>query len=241
MYGWRGKLGLLVPANNTVIEPELNRLLPPGTAAFATRMIVEGPFTAEALHRMETQAGRGIRELLLSRVDMIVYACMSTSLAKGDQWDRSFAQGLPEEPVKITTAARCTIRALQALGAKKVAVLTPYPAAIQSLVAPYFQAAGLEPAALASLDIDDYHAVTQVTPERLYRAVRSMDLGGAEAVCLLATDLRTIEAIVPLEQDLGIPVVSTNLAICWSFLTELGIREQRPQPECKLMALINSR
>ena len=78
-----------------------------------------------------------------------------------------------------------------------MAVLTPYPAAIQSLVVPYFQAVGLDLVALTSLDIDDYHAVTRVTPETVYRAVRAMDLKGAEAVCLLATDLRTIEAIVP--------------------------------------------
>ena len=28
MYGWRGKIGLLVPANNSVIEPEMWRVLP---------------------------------------------------------------------------------------------------------------------------------------------------------------------------------------------------------------------
>ncbi|MFY9371263.1 MAG: hypothetical protein WAQ41_03085 [bacterium] len=240
MYGWRGKLGLLVPANNTVIEPELNQLLLPGTALFATRMIVEGAFDAEALHRMETQTGRGTRELLMSQVDMIVYACMSTSLAKGNQWDKSFEQRLPGEPVKITTAARCTTRALLSLDVEKVAVLTPYPAAIQSLVVPYFQAVGLDLVSLTSLDIDDYHAVTRVTPETVYRAVRAMDLKGAEAVCLLATDLRTIEAIVPLEQDLGIPVVSTNLAICWSFIEEMGLRDPQPKLGCRLMGFMGS-
>ncbi|HHV14000.1 MAG TPA: hypothetical protein GXX75_27410 [Clostridiales bacterium] len=235
MYGWRGKLGLLVPANNTVIEPELGRILPMGTALFSTRMIVEGAFDAQALHRMETQTSRGTEELLMSQVDMIAYSCMSTSLAKGKQWDESFQERLPGKLVRITTAAQCTTSALLSLNIKNVAILTPYPAAIQSLVAPYFQEWGLNPVSLESLDIDDYHAVTRVTPESVYRAVKSMDIKDAEAVCILATDLRTIEVITPLEDDLGIPVVSTNLAMCWSFIKNMGIRDPQFKPDCRLM------
>lgn len=42
-YGGLGKIGLLVPSNNTVAEPDFRRVLPPGYAAFATRMIFQGP------------------------------------------------------------------------------------------------------------------------------------------------------------------------------------------------------
>ncbi|KJS21313.1 MAG: hypothetical protein VR72_11225 [Clostridiaceae bacterium BRH_c20a] len=235
MYGWRGKLGLLIPANNTIIEPEMSKVLPEGAAAFATRMIVEGAFNSEALNRMETQASRGTGELALSQVDVIVYACMSTSLVKGKQWDCSFQERIQGQGVELITAAQCTAKALIELQAKNVAVLTPYPSTIQPLVAPYFQEWGLNPVALKSLDIDDYHAVTRVTPESLYREARAMGFKGADALCILATDLRTLEVIAPLEHDLGIPVVSTNLAIFWAFLDILGLRDTGSAPDCALM------
>ncbi|MFZ5943045.1 MAG: maleate cis-trans isomerase family protein [Bacillota bacterium] len=236
MYGWRGKLGLLIPANNTVIEPEINKMLPNGAAAFATRMIVEGPFNGEALHRMEIQASRGIDELLLSQVDVIAYACMSTSIVKGKDWDMSFQERLKGKGVEMITAAHCTIKALLELNAKNVAILTPYPAAIQQMVTPYFQDWGLNPVSLNSLNIDDYHAVTRVTSQNLYREAKSLNLKKAQALCILATDLRTLEVITPLEKDLGIPVVSTNLAILWAFLKILGIKETgNYSPDCTLM------
>lgn len=223
MYGWRGKLGLLVPANNTVIEPELNRLLPEGTSLFSTRMMVEGPFSPEALNKMENEASRGIRELEVSEVDFIVYSCMSTSLVKGKDWDLAFESIPTNRMTRKSTAAKCTVEALLSRLVKKVAILSPYPEAIQSLVIPYFKMWGLQPVSTKSLDIGDYHTVTRINPETLYREVRGMKLRDAEGICILATDLRTLEINAILEKDLGLPVVSTNLAICWSFLKNRGI------------------
>lgn len=235
MYGWRGKIGLLIPANNTVIEPELNRLAPEGVTVHSTRMIVEGPFEAEALHRMEKQTSRGIEELLISEVDVIAYACMSTSLVKGSAWDREYAERLSEKPVSLLTAANCTIQALQHLGVGKVAVLSPYPAAIHPLVNPYFADHGLTVTTHKSLDIGSYQAVTKVTPETVYTEARAMRIDGAEAICILATDLRTLEAVPILEQDLGIPVVSTNIAICWMALNSMGVRGGDIAHRCRLL------
>jgi len=235
MYGWRGRIGLLIPANNTVIEPELNKLVPPGVCSYATRMIVEGAFEPEALHRMEIQAARGIKELMLSQVDIVVYACMSTSLAKGRPWDSSFCLQETGQDITIMTAAQCTARALLELQVRNVAVLTPYPVAIQSLLSPYLAEWGLSINDQKSLNISDYHAVTRISPESLYREALALNRQGAEALCIMATDLRTLEIITALEKDIGIPVVSTNLAIYWASIKDLGVREEKPALDCALL------
>lgn len=215
MYGWRRRIGLLVPANNTVVEPELGARLPAGVAMYATRLMVEGDFAPEALHRMEGQTERGLAELAVARVDLAVYACLSTSLAKGPAWDLSFPR---RRRTPVFTAASATVGALRALGAVRVAFLTPYPAAIQRLVTPYFRALGFDPVAAHSLDLAGYDAVGRVAPAEVRRLARGVDLGGAEAVCVLATDLATLEAIEAMEADLGLPVVTTNQAILWRSL-----------------------
>jgi hypothetical protein len=38
VYGRCGRIGLIVPANNSVIEPEFWSVLPPGVAAYGTRV-----------------------------------------------------------------------------------------------------------------------------------------------------------------------------------------------------------
>lgn len=221
MLGWRRRLGLLVPANNGVIEPELAAWLPEGAALHATRMIVEGPFEPAALQRMERQAERGLAELELTRVDAIAYACLATSLVKGAAWDAAFAR---RSPLPAFTAATATVEALSAVGARRIALVSPYPASIQALVEPYFRARGFQVTAASSLDAGDYEAVTRIPPWELYRVARGLDLGAADALCVLATDLQTLAVIETLEADLGVPVVTSNQAILWKGLRGIATR-----------------
>ena len=41
VYGRRGRIGLVVPANNSVIEPELWSALPADVAVYATRIMAK--------------------------------------------------------------------------------------------------------------------------------------------------------------------------------------------------------
>ena len=42
MIGWRGKLGFVLPSNNTVLEPEAYSILPPGYSAHFSRIVSTG-------------------------------------------------------------------------------------------------------------------------------------------------------------------------------------------------------
>ena len=35
MYGWRGRIGVIIPADNAVMEPDFHRLAPEGVSAHA--------------------------------------------------------------------------------------------------------------------------------------------------------------------------------------------------------------
>jgi maleate isomerase len=39
MYGWRARIGLLIPSPNTTMEPEFNQVVPEGVSVHAERMI----------------------------------------------------------------------------------------------------------------------------------------------------------------------------------------------------------
>ena len=63
MYGSRGRIGLLVPSANTVVEPEGRLILPEGYETYATRMRNQ-EVGAEDLARMNVHIDRGVDELL---------------------------------------------------------------------------------------------------------------------------------------------------------------------------------
>jgi maleate cis-trans isomerase len=123
MYGWRLKIGIVSPANNVVIEPELYRALPEGIAIYTTRMLIGDTLSMESLVAMEENARRGVKELAATGVDVIVYACLATSLAKGLGWSEAFIEEVGQDTgLPATTAATATMDALHEMGVRRVAM-----------------------------------------------------------------------------------------------------------------------
>jgi len=225
MFGWRLKIGILTPANNVVLEPEFYRHLPEGVAVYTTRMLTSGTHSLEGLVAMERNAKRGVEELAATAVDVIAYACLSTSLAKGLGWSETFiedvrrATGLP-----ATTAATATMDALRELGVKRVAIGTPFPDSISVTVKPFFQKYGFRVVAEKNLNVSDEKEIGRIAPDAIYGLGRDADVEEAQAVCLLATDISTLDVIEGLESDLRKPVITTNQAILWKLLRLAGVQ-----------------
>ena len=227
MYGWRARLGLIIPANNTVIEPELNKIAPTGVSVHATRIWAEGKSMEDQLRSMEERARDRIVELGVAEVDVIVYACMATGLVKGLQWAEAFASLIEKDHgIRATTASRATVAALRHLSVKKIALVTPYPPELSHLLLSFFKSCGFEVTGVRNFPISDLREVCRVPPEMAYRLGRDLKGVEFELICIMATDFRTVEAIEALEQDLAKPVISTNQAILWQALRIAGVNEE---------------
>jgi maleate cis-trans isomerase len=48
MFGWRAKIGLIVPSRNVVMEPEFSHFVPPGVSVHTSRMFRTVPDVAVA-------------------------------------------------------------------------------------------------------------------------------------------------------------------------------------------------
>jgi maleate cis-trans isomerase len=222
MYGWRLKIGILTPANNVVLEPELYRYLPDGVAVYTTRMLTSGTHSLEGLVDMERNAKRAVDELAATAVDVIAYACLSTSLAKGLGWSESFIEDVHRATrLPATTAATATMEALRALGVKRVAIGTPFPDSISVTVKPFFEKYGFRVVSEKNLNVSDEREIGRIAPDAIYGLGRDADAKEAQAVCLLATDISTLDIVEGLESDLRKPVITTNQALLWKVL-QLG-------------------
>lgn len=223
MYGWRARLGLVIPANNTVIEPEFARMAPSGVSAFGAKISSHG-LSAEGIERMVENSHRAIDELAAGDMSAFAYACLATSLVKGDGWTAGFQAEVEDKTGSpATTAATATIGALQSVGAERVALATPYPDTINDLLPALFGAADMDIVSLESVAVKDSLDVCRLDPSIVYRLAKQADTDRADAVCILATDIRSIDVLDALEEDLGKPVISTNQALMWRCLKSCGI------------------
>jgi maleate isomerase len=225
MYGWRGKIGLIIPSNNTVIEPEMWAMRPDGISVHSARILSHGN-TPEGIAEMQKSASRAVQELVAGGIGVIVYACLATSLVKGNEWTTALAAEIQATTGRqATTAAMATIEALRAVGGSRVAVAAPYPPRINELLAPFIEAAGLTVSAIKSLGMQNSLELWRIPQATIYELAASANTPDSDAVCIVATDLPTITVIDALERDLQKPVVTTNQAILWRALALSGVRQ----------------
>ena len=223
MYGWKGKIGLLVPAGNRVIIPEVYRVSPPGIAFFETRMIVQGVWISEESNfAMIENAKRGLEELKICKVDVCALACTATSFLKGKEWDEAFVEEAREEMgIPVTTTVLSILEALRFLKKDRIAVATPWGSEVNQKAAQYLVRSGFEVVGIYADPIDRM-AVNDQPPEWTYRLAEKADQASAEAICIFATDLRSIDVLQSLEKALGKPVISSNQAILFNTLRLLN-------------------
>jgi len=225
MYGWRLKIGIVSPANNVVIEPEFYRALPEGIAIYTTRMLIGDTLSMESLVTMEQNAKRGVKELAATGVDVIVYACLATSLAKGPGWSEAFVEEVRQTTgLPATTAATATMEGLREIGIQRVAMGSAFPASISASAKHFFESYKFRVVSEKCLGVSQVKDMGRIPPHVIYGLARDADVKQADGVCLLATDISTLDVIENLERDLRKPVVTTNQAILWKALGLGGIR-----------------
>jgi maleate cis-trans isomerase len=225
MYGFKAKIGLVIPSNNTVVEPELWAMCPAGVTVHGNRILTHGS-TPEGIIEMEKSAERAYLELAAGQMSVTAYACLATSLVKGVDWTREVGRKITSATGKpATTAATATVEALKACGVRRVAVATPYVDRIHAYVQPFFESMGLAVVAHLNLNVQNSLDLWRIPDEEVMAFARKVDVPEAEALCIVATDLPTAGIIQKLEDQLGKPVVTTNQAILWKCLALAGVTD----------------
>jgi maleate isomerase len=223
--GIRHRLGIVLPANNSVVEPELWPRLPADVALYVSRMLVRGDLTAQAIEAMEAQAARAVDELAATGVDLICYADMVTTFIMREGWNSERAEAIARTTgVPCISAWTAMERALAVMGARRLCIGSPYPAAIHPRAVAYFRKCGFDVVADATLDVTAVRDVPQVSRDAVAALVASIARPEADAIVLLATDLPTFDAIELIETRTGRPLLSCNQAILWAMLGERGVR-----------------
>ena len=127
MYGWRARIGLISPMPGENIEHAFHIYAPEGVSFSSMKMPFPGP-TPEGLAILTDQLESTAAKYKGQNLDLIVFGCTSGSFIKGIGWDQECIKRIEKasgSPGLTTSTA--VMEALNALGAKSVAVLTPYP------------------------------------------------------------------------------------------------------------------
>jgi len=225
----RARIGVVVPASNTNLEPDLALLCPRGVTLHFARA---GGYDLDAVPDAEQMRRFGLAgldevaaTLAAARPHVVLYGCTSATLAHGADFDAGLAARLSARAGgPAVTAAGALVEALRALGARRIGFASPYVRALNALAAEYLRAAGFDvvEVAFVGAELDNYQQGA-MTPSEVYALGRRADHPRAEAVVLSCTDLRAVEALDALESALAKPVVTSNQALMHAAKTRLGL------------------
>jgi maleate isomerase len=172
---------------------------------------------------MESDATAAAMLLSDADVDIICYACTSGSFYRGMKHEHELAAELKERSgIPVVTTSQAVLLALESLRSKKIVVCTPYTQQINEKLRKFFVENGLVLADLRELGLVENTEIGRLPPEAAYNLVRGADTRHAQAVFLSCTNLRTIEVVERLENELHLPVTSSNIATFWYALRFLG-------------------
>ncbi len=226
----RAAIGLIVLATDQTMEHEFRRLLDlPGVAFYESRLLNEAAITPATLAAMEARLTQATEVILPGLpLDVIAFGCTSASMVIGEE--QVFARIRAARPgVACTTPITAAFAAFEALGARRIALLTPYRDDINRFMREYIEARGFAVPVLGSFNEEDDRRAARIDQASIRDA--AIELGRAsavDAVFVSCTSLRLLDAVCEIEAALGKPVTSSNHAMAWHCLRLAGIDDLRP-------------
>lgn len=235
-------IGMIVPSSNLTMETELPRMLraredvlPDDRFVFHAARARMQHVTPEQLRAMNAQAQRAAAELADARPDVVATACLVAIMAQGPGYhctaedDITAALRAEGSDAPVVSSAGALLSGIAALGATRVAIITPYMEPLTKAVVDYLEDAGVEVVDSLSLQVPDNLAVARLDPADLREHWRRLDLTGADALVLSAcVQMPSLPSIEAVQDAAGIPVLSAATATTHRILTGLGLEPRVP-------------
>jgi maleate isomerase len=224
------RLGILVPSGNPTIEPELYRMAPRSVTIHFARLesLAGEPGAADGMERRTLgyldSVPAAIQSMDALRLGVVALSHTAVSYLGGFKAEAALLERIASlSGARPLTAATAISDALRRLGARRIALATPYPEVIASAGRAYWTAAGF--AIVAHRGLEGVSNIYEETEERAYTLGRSADAPEADAVLISGTGLPTAGIVERLERELGKPVITSQTATLWRGLRLLGVND----------------
>src|SRR3954471_4370558 len=127
------------------------------------------------------------------------------------------------------TSAMAIGEAAQALGTRRVALVSPYSEEVNASAKRYFEGQyGLSVVALEGFAATDSYMIGKLGPENARDAFARIDRPEIEAFVVPGGNFPTMSFVPDWERQFGKPIVTTNQAALWMMLATMGMRDALP-------------
>ena len=233
--GWRLKLGVIVPATNTIVEPEFHSMTPAGVTCHTGRFPLKDVRISsnDDFERLgadiHANLDRAVDDLMSVAPDHIIVGVSAESFWDGADGAEVIRNRLAEKTgVSITLGSDAARVALEAVAAQRIGVLTPYWPVADERVQKYFDQCGFTAVRVTGLKATSPLNIAEQSRATLRDAILDLDGDDIDTIVQVGTNLALAALADELEQELGKAVIAINVALYWHALRQNGINEPIP-------------
>ena len=223
--GERATIGLIALQSDETVEHDMRRMLPlEGVATYVSRVPSGAEVTNDSLAEMEGNLTGAARLFPLpATFDVVGYGCTSGTSVIGAE----VVAGMVKKGCKtntVTDPLTALIAACGHLGVRRIAVLSPYVAEVNTALIAAMERAGLEVGLLGSFNEEREEFAARIAPKSIAAAAEALAKEGIfDALFLSCTNLRTLDVIDGIEAATGLPVLSSNQVLGWHMMQLAGV------------------
>jgi len=216
-YGERGVVGVLMPPANPTVEPEMSVLLGPDVAVLAARLISRFEGDRERPVDYLESLDATLDAFGSAPLQVVGFGITSSTYFVGSARETGIVEAIrARRGYPVITAAQAVEASLRALGARQVALLSPYPRWMTDAGVAYWRARGFEVTQVLQLgelraDTSGIYALGSKVAIEAAAQVR-----GADAILISGTGMPSLAALDRLNAPGRVPVISSNLCLAWA-------------------------
>ena len=220
-----GRLGLLVLQTDETIEHDFSRMFPADKVSLYVSRVPSAPvITKDALAQMtsELSASASLLPKAIS-YDAVGYGCTSASSVIGSNKVESLVQEGCSAPV-VSNPLRALIAACRHLGIKRLAFLTPYAVEVSEHLRLKVNEADIATPVFGTFNEALEQNVVRIADASIVAAATDLGLNeDCDAVFMSCTNLRTLNVIKQIEDQIGKPVLASNQVLAWHMAQLAGL------------------
>jgi len=227
MYGWRARIGKISPSRSDSFIYEFYKIVPEGIvlvmSGFTIFQLVDDDLE-KGFQRIESSA----EDLAKVGVDFIIAGGTPIFTRKGKGSDVQAIDRIKElTGIPATTSATAMVTSWKRLGVKKLVVATPHEEERNQKLKTFLEQSGFTVLNIKGLGIRVAADMAKVPTYEVYRLAKQvfMEAPEAEGIHIPCARWPTIGNIEKLENDLGVPVVTSTTGMIWTALDQLRVKE----------------
>ena len=209
---------IVVPENNTTMEPEISALCPALAPILVAR--VKRPARTLLLEDLPTYAEAtldAIEPFAAEQFDLVIYGCTAAGFLGGPSGNARMVDRLRERTrATVVSTAGAMVEALRSAGVSNTAVVTPYLQPVNDGLRDYLELSGIHAETLNSFFCKTTAELGQITEDQVLELARRTVTARSKSLFVACSQLPTLNVVAQLRAELEIPVWSSIQATAWA-------------------------